>query len=305
MINLKTLFRLILVSQETMINWCITMGLLLATKKCPICDNEMKIIVKQLSYRCHQKHGQPHDYRLSALNNTWFSGSKFSIENIIILTYLFSVGTTKYEDIKRETSDLTKTTSHNTISDWLNFCREVVFDWVEKYQSVDLLGGEGVVVEIDETKVGKRKYNRGRLVDGTWILGLVEIQIGANCRRGGRFRLEICPLNKRDADTLLPLIRKHVKIGTTIVSDCWAGYYRLTDNGFVHFTVNHSKEFVNSHTGANTQTIESQWRAMKRNLLRGGIPQDNLYLHLAEYLWRRHLNFGLDYAIIISNQLNM
>ncbi|XP_054157191.1 uncharacterized protein LOC128955542 [Oppia nitens] len=288
MINLKTLFRLILVSQETMINWCITMGLLLATKKCPICDNEMKIIVKQLSYRCHQKHGQPHDYRLSALNNTWFSGSKFSIENIIILTYLFSVGTTKYEDIKRETSDLTKTTSHNTISDWLNFCREVVFDWVEKYQSVDLLGGEGVVVEIDETKVGKRKYNRGRLVDGTWILGLVEIQIGANCRRGGRFRLEICPLNKRDADTLLPLIRKHVKIGTTIVSDCWAGYYRLTDNGFVHFTVNHSKEFVNSHTGANTQTIESQWRAMKRNLLRGGIPQDNLYLHLAEYLWRRH-----------------
>ncbi|XP_054159094.1 uncharacterized protein LOC128957372 isoform X2 [Oppia nitens] len=218
-------------SMETMINWCITMGLLLATKKCPICDNEMKIIVKQLSYRCHQKHGQPHDYRLSALNNTWFSGSKFSIENIIILTYLFSVDTTKYEDIKRETSDLTKTTSHNTISDWLNFCREVVFDWVEKYQSVDLLGGEGVVVEIDETKVGKRKYNRGRLVDGTWILGLVEIQIGANCRRGGRFRLEICPLNKRDADTLLPLIRKHVKIGTTIVSDCWAGYYRLTDNG--------------------------------------------------------------------------
>ena len=28
------------------------------------------------------------------------------------------------------------------------------------------IGGEGIVVEIDETKMGKRKYNRGHMVEG-------------------------------------------------------------------------------------------------------------------------------------------
>ena len=38
-------------------------------------------------------------------------------------------------------------------------------------------------------------------------------------------------------------------------------------------------------TGANTQTIESSWRALKRRLSRGGIKKDSYGLHFAEYLW--------------------
>lgn len=37
------------------------------------------------------------------------------------------------------------------------------------------LGGEGVVVEIDECKIGKIKFNRGRLVEGVWILGMINV----------------------------------------------------------------------------------------------------------------------------------
>lgn len=37
----------------------------------------------------------------------------------------------------------------------------------------ELLGGEGVVVEIDGCKIGKWKYIRGRLAEGVWLLGLV------------------------------------------------------------------------------------------------------------------------------------
>jgi hypothetical protein len=32
-----------------------------------------------------------------------------------------------------------------------------------------MIGGEGVLVEIDESKFGHRKYNVGRVVEGTWI----------------------------------------------------------------------------------------------------------------------------------------
>jgi hypothetical protein len=37
-----------------------------------------------------------------------------------------------------------------------------------------MIGGEGIVVEIDESKFGHRKYNVGRAVDGVWIFGGVE-----------------------------------------------------------------------------------------------------------------------------------
>jgi len=37
-----------------------------------------------------------------------------------------------------------------------------------------MIGGEGIVVEIDESKFGKRKYSRGHKVDGVWVLEIVE-----------------------------------------------------------------------------------------------------------------------------------
>lgn len=41
--------------------------------------------------------------------------------------------------------------------------------WAEKHNQK--LGGPGHIVEIDEVKIGKRKYNRDRLVKGNWIFG--------------------------------------------------------------------------------------------------------------------------------------
>ena len=45
-------------------------------------------------------------------------------------------------------------------------------------QTLDLqdtmIGGEGIEIEIDESKVGKVQCNRGHRVDGIWILGGVE-----------------------------------------------------------------------------------------------------------------------------------
>ncbi|KAG0439327.1 hypothetical protein DMUE_2510 [Dictyocoela muelleri] len=46
--------------------------------------------------------------------------------------------------------------------------------FLEFYNSSNKIGGPGIVVEIDESKFGKRKYNRSHLVTGSWILGGVE-----------------------------------------------------------------------------------------------------------------------------------
>ncbi|WP_219822817.1 hypothetical protein, partial [Enterobacter cloacae complex sp. 4DZ3-17B2] len=59
--------------------------------------------------------------------------------------------------------------SSKTITNWNSYCREICAYWCETHS--DKLGGPGVTVEIDEAKFGRRKYNRGRLVDGKWVFG--------------------------------------------------------------------------------------------------------------------------------------
>ncbi len=52
------------------------------------------------------------------------------------------------------------------------FCREICE--LSIIQRSEQLGGEGVRVQIDETKIGKRKYHRGHLVEGQWVFGAIE-----------------------------------------------------------------------------------------------------------------------------------
>lgn len=57
----------------------------------------------------------------------------------------------------------------------------------EEFEAEQFIGGPGTIVEIDECKIGRRKYHRGRVVEGNWILGMIE--------RGNpsAYCLEICP----------------------------------------------------------------------------------------------------------------
>ena len=49
---------------------------------------------------------------------------------------------------------------------------KVVYDYfVEKSEP---LGGIGEIVEIDESKFGKRKYHRGHRVEGQWVFGGIQ-----------------------------------------------------------------------------------------------------------------------------------
>lgn len=59
-----------------------------------------------------------------------------------------------------------------TLVDWFQFCRKVCEESFHRsVERGEQIGGEGVVVAVDESKFGKRKYNHGHHVKGGWVLG--------------------------------------------------------------------------------------------------------------------------------------
>lgn len=58
------------------------------------------------------------------------------------------------------------------------------------------LGGTGIVVEIDESKFGKRKYHRGHYVEGQWVFGGYERGTGRVFMVAVEERLVRIPLKK-------------------------------------------------------------------------------------------------------------
>ena len=301
--------REIFYSRDSTLNWCRDKKLLpqVDSVKCTLCDSQA-IFEDSNGYvagrfRCRKRIGQHSvnrskkkitvrfDFEQSGTKNTFFFNSKIGIEKSLVLTYCWA-NNFDY----RQTREICHSISQNedsrlsqeTICDWFSYLREVSLSALDTlYNQTGQIGGPGRIVEIDETKFGKRKYNRGKRVEGSWILGMIEIDTEASHALKGNFRLEICPDNRRDAETLLPLIQKHIAPGTTIHSDCWKAYGSLEELGYKHYTVNHSEHYKDPETGVHTNNIESNWRPLKRALQ--GSSKNTLADHLCEYLWRREI----------------
>jgi transposase-like protein len=143
-----------------------------------------------------------------------------------------------------------------------------------------MIGGPGEIVEIDESKFGKRKFNAGHRVEGVWVVG--------GCEKNGRGVFAV-PVESRNAITLLEIIQRYVHPGSVIYTDCWRGY-RTTDLvalGYQHSTVNHTYNFVNPITQVHTNTIEGTWSAMKANIARRHRTTEYIGNELFSFIWKR------------------
>jgi hypothetical protein len=80
------------------------------------------------------------------------------------------------------------------------------------------------------------------------------------------------------------VIREWIEPGTTVTSDCWAAYSDIGSIGYTHRTVNHSVSYVNSDTGAHTNTVKAMWRTVK-DFLRPYNRRADYHYHLAHYMF--------------------
>lgn len=245
--------------------------------ECLKCKAKVKV-GNSLMYRCYnrvavsKKKKRKCEWQASARVGTFFSNSHVPTEKLFkLITFVLFHNPPRQEFLVKNLS-----ISSRTVVDWYSFMREV-FEFDVRRNSVRL-GGPGKIVEIDEAKFGKRKYNRGRIVEGQWVLGAVE---------RGSVKACLVPVPDRTSRTLIRFIRRWCVPGSTIITDCWRAYNCLSGYGFQHYTVNHSRNFVDPDTGAHTNNIERRWRDVRSTVPRYGVRSHHFTGYLAEHMFKR------------------
>ena len=127
-----------------------------------------------------------------------------------------------------------------------------------------------------------------------WVFGLADTS-STPCT----VYIELVP--DRKASTLIPIIEKVVKPGSTIHSDQWVAYRQLNQHpNYTYQAVNHSKNFVDPDSGVHTQAIESYWAKAKLELKKiKGVSSEQLPSYLDERMWRDR--FGISTTQAYSN----
>ena len=241
-------------SEASAIKFAIKIGLInLKPRLCEKCN--CKMVVE----KGKKRHGIDGRYRCinrqcrassSLLKGSIFESCHLPISVLIRIIYFYAMGF-KVTDCALHVNVQLKTAIR-----WYRIFRRVC----ESYQMSKIgfkIGGEGYNVEVDETYVCKRKYNRGRVLvaQSVWLVGGI-------CRETGEIFLKF--VTRRDSASLLGIITSSVASGTRIITDCWRGYLNLAANGYYHATVNHSYHFVSpDDPTVHTQRVERLWRSIK------------------------------------------
>lgn len=154
----------------------------------------------------------------SSLTDTIFSRLRLKFSDFFRIAY-FWIAKVNFSSIVLITGH-----SSHTIKRVLNLINDVMIKNLNKTEIK--IGGPGIQVQLDESKFGKRKYNRGRRIEGVWVFGGVE-------KTPQRKFFAVC-VDRRDSETLNELILRYVLPGSIVITDGWKGYNLFKKISILH-----------------------------------------------------------------------
>ena len=271
----------ILGSLQNVLNFFLSQKLLASCQQCSRCSSNMELTETTRVNDGYMWHCTNKRCRMwLSIRSGSFEGSNIPLSTWLHLMFLWAMQISGSK-IARLTS-LSKPTVIRALSELRTICSNKVLNAEIK------LGGLGKTVEIDESQFdAKRKYKRGRVLEGPWVFGVVE--------RGSQ-KVLLFRVPDRTRETLVHrLITTHIRPGTVIYSDQFTPYIPLNQLGYIHLSGNHSKNFVDPDSGAYTNTIEGVWALVKKKLKSmSGTRYEYIPSYLDEFTWFR--NFGKDGA---------
>jgi hypothetical protein len=246
--------------------------------------------------------------RRSITKGSIFYRKKMILQYMVSAMYQFFQGV-RITDVLRNHSICA-----NTLSQLLYDCQVIMLSDYESHNLGEdyLLGNNSRChhIQIDESKLGKRKHNRGRHVEGIWVLGLVEALVPEDPNRrtyeyidvvtgitetryhfeaGNRIFLTV---PNRTAATLLPIIYKFCKPRTVIRSDGWRAYRNLhrtthVDDGQLDFNGENNQLFFRAHQVVNHSQGFTTVDQVTNNPEVSLTPvSGHLHTNIIESLWR-------------------
>lgn len=263
------------------VEWCKAKGLLKRTAVCPTCHLSMNEApsdcADRLVWRCSRTiSGRRHFRHVSIREGSFFSGSKLSLRLCVYLLYEWSVATPV------QSCAFELGLSERAVVRHFKMFRKVAALRMGEMQG-QLIGGENSVVEVDECQIGRRKAHRGRIPREMWIVG--GLLRDSNPQQ---IFMEVVP--KRNRRTLQPLLQRHIRLGTRVITDGWGAYSGLSNLGYRHDVVNHTVNFISpDDPSIHTQGIENVWGCLRRFLRsKGTYTRRDINGYMAEFIFRKH-----------------
>jgi transposase-like protein len=247
---------------------------------CPRCGNAKVWAVKSRPFHWLCKGCNKNGYRFSVITGTIFENTKYP------LVEWFKVAFLMYHSKKgmsaRQIHRMIGMSSYETA--WY-MCHRIRAAMQNSEKGM-LLG----VVEVDETFVGGKAYNRhgGRSGGGRGGIGSGKVPVvGAISRRG---KIVARVIDTVSADVLGRFVRETVSDKVElIVTDEWTGY-RNVKYEYPHAVVRHTKgEYVRGVI--HTNTIEGFWSLFKRGIIGNYYKISKTYmpLYVSEFEFRHNM----------------
>lgn len=271
-----TYTNIIRLTDEQLIDCLVSHGVFRDESLCAKCGSPLQLDRRTLKFHCqwmtvvgHKKRAKC-NWVQSVCDGTFMSGSHITPRAVVlIIATVLHILPPRQDFIVRNID-----VSTDAAVEWCYFTRQVFADHL--HRSSEVLGGPGCFVELYDAKLGKRKHNLNldRRIEWRCVFGGIE--------RGSSkaFFVPVCTPN---AETLLDVLQRWVRPGSTIVSDYWKTHnYCMKQERFQHFAVEHSLNFVGPSVGI----------AENRSRLEVGLPRyparkGRFISALAEYQFKR------------------
>ena len=239
---------------------------------CSACGKLMTLVKSgkgdERIFRCKTHKGN----KLSLKKNSFCEDSSLKFTQIVELLCLWSFKIPVCSVIAL--TDL----SNITVMRWYSFFKKICSHHLNN--NPRKIGGPGVVVEVDESIIARRKFRVGDSVEEGWVFGGICPNTGEGFLRH---------ITDKSEATLLPLIVKHVKPGSIIhsrSSPSLRGIANLPVNPPIQHLV--LGNFIDPVSGTCTNRVLRFWKTCKKHFRCVPNSRNSSYnLNLDEYMWRQ------------------